>query len=209
MAGFDGEKQRPLSLPAIPPLMTSWIRGTVFVAACAASATRAQAQHRGRQGQTGLVHADSASMWVDAPKGWLLDAQAGRAQGAPAVFYRKGESWEQGTAVMYVNPSARSPRELADIIRADEAEFRGHAADMQIDAIPAVHLASGDTVAMRTFFSATSQNYDAVAYVTSDRAVWFVVLTARTREAFDAALPALRALVASCAPGPTVRLQRP
>lgn len=110
---------------------------------------------------------------------------------------------------MYVNPSARPPRELAAIIHDDETEFRGHAADMQIRPLPAIRLPSGDTAAVRTYFSGVRHNYDAVAYVTSDRAVWFLVLTARSRAAFDAAMPAFRALVASSAPGPTVHVQRP
>lgn len=182
----------------------------IAVAATTASAQRAQRaqpSQRGPRGQSGLVYADSGSIWVDAPAGWVLDPDAGREQGAPVVFYRKTESWQNGTSVMYVNTMHARERGLAGVVAADEADFRGRAADMQVARRAAIAIPGGRSATVRTYFSPSLHNYDAVAYIADGPRVWLLVLTARSRPDFDRAWASFRALVRSYAPGPKVRVQ--
>lgn len=49
----------------------------------------------------GIVYGPKAAFRIQAPKGWVLDNQAGCAQGFPCVLYPKGSSWADGDVVIY------------------------------------------------------------------------------------------------------------
>jgi hypothetical protein len=158
-----------------------------------------------------LFYADSSSAWLKAPDGWVLDCEAGKHQGAIVVAYRRGESWQNGKAVMYLNAAANHDGvrlTVDDAMREDSVSWTGNSDDVIIRAAPALRTKAGDAIQVRRFQSEKYKSYEAVAYVPCTSGVWLVVLTARSPADFDAAYPDFAKLVASYEPGPAVAQEK-
>jgi len=56
----------------------------------------------------GIVYGQDHVFSLKAPKGWMLDNESGASQGAHAVFYQKGGSWEKSAVVAYANARPRN-----------------------------------------------------------------------------------------------------
>ena len=150
-------------------------------------------------GATGLVYGDGFSYQVTAPAGWVLDTEAGVADGLSAVFYPAGRTWTNAEAVMYVHSMERpAGATLEQVIAGEAASFMhasgGHPA---VRAVGAVALESGIHAPVRLFSGDRYGNHEAIAYVETPTVIGLVVLSAHQQPAFDAALPAFRALVRS------------
>jgi len=117
-----------------------------------------------------------------------------------AVFYRRGESWQKGAAVMYVNtvlPSGTDTANVEVVAHDDSVHFAHDMADLTVVAAPPLRTSDGRTVIIRRFASTKHGSYEAVAYVMERRVTPIIVLTARSKRAFDAALNAFARLVES------------
>ena len=177
----------------------------VVLSCAAVRAAHAQQRVVGPEGQSGLVYADSTSFWVDAPRGWVLDAESGRGDGAIAVLYRQGESWRAGEAVMYANaftPKSGFSAVIPAVVRSDSARWAGQVPDLVYTVRDSVRTMGGAFAHMRTFRSTATQHFDTVAYLQADGRVWVLVLTARSLAAHEAASADFVSLVKSYAPGP-------
>ncbi len=151
-------------------------------------------------GGAGIVYGSHHAFTVEAPPGWVLDNQAGQPNGLVAVFYRTGESWEHGTAVMYVNTSSPDSGQDADPLRViadDSAHFVSEAPGISIRTAPSLHTSDGRIAYVRYFAGLPNGRFEAVAYVAEKTLTPMIVLTSRTRAAFEAALPAFAQLVGS------------
>ena len=187
------------------PLLLSLVSLLVLVAA--PPAARGQAPPAAAPEQSGLVYSGSSSIWVHAPPGWILDPDAGQAQGVLATLYRRGESWEHGEAVMYVSvyePDSGETRTVTAVIASETADWRGKAPDMVVSVADSVRADSGGVAAVRRFDSRKKGIYDVVAYLQDGRSVWGLVMTARTKSAEDGAYDSFVRFVRSYLPGSRV-----
>jgi hypothetical protein len=167
----------------------------------------AQAQ-RACKGPSALVHSDTVSFLLDAPKGWILDCEAGRSDGPLTVLYRVGESWRDGHAVMYASMLHLAPGGDPDMSKRIEAEMRqwkSRVTDAVVARGQSIRTRSGLVVPVRRFTSKANGLHEAVAYVPRGPDMPVLAMTARSAVAFENALPAFEALVRSYAVGPTVR----
>ena len=172
--------------------LLSWLAAALTLAANASVAQTT--------GGAGIIYGAHHAFTVEAPPGWVLDNQAGQSSGLVAVFYRTGESWEHGTAVMYVNTSSPDSGEAADPLRViadDSAHFVSEAPAISIRSAPSLRTSDGRVAYVRYFAGGPSGRYEAVAYVAEKTLTPMIVLTARTQAAFEAALPAFAQLVRS------------
>lgn len=170
------------------------------------SPTPAQAQ-RPCKGASSLVYRDSVSFLLDAPRGWILDCEAGRSDGPLTVLYRVGESWRDGQAVMYANLSSLDPGADSAIARRIDAEVRDwtqRVGDAVVTREPSIRTRGGIVAPVRRFVSTAHGLHEIVAYVPRGREMPLLAMTARSSRAFDDALPAFRAMVRSYAVGPRV-----
>ena len=149
---------------------------------------------------TGIIYGPHHAFIVSAPPGWILDNEAGKRMGLDAVFYPHGQTWRDAPAVMYVNPAAPPPAASADagrVMRDDSARFAAESPHLRIIRAPPLRT-SGKRVAYVRYYSGDIRgNFEAVAYIAESTVTPIIVLTARTRPAFDQALPAFRQLVQS------------
>lgn len=169
------------------------------------ASSRAQ---RGCKGASSLVYRDSVSFLLNAPNGWTLDCEAGRSDGPLTVLYRVGESWRDGHAVMYANVLSLEPgadSAIAKRIDAEARDWKQRTGDAVVTREPNIRTEAGITASVRRFVSKAHGLREIVAYIPRGREMPILAMTARSRRAFDAALPAFRALVRSYAVGPSVR----
>ena len=163
---------------------------------------------RACRGASTLVYADSVSFFLDAPPGWILDCEAGRAQGPLTVLFRTGESWQTGPAVMYASvttDTAKRPRAFAQRVKDEAADWRQGVPDATVTERPSIKLKDGTVVLVQQFYSKADQLFEIVAYFPRGRIMPMLTLTGRTQQAFDQALPAFTQLVRSYAVGPVVK----
>ena|SRR5215510_215732 len=162
------------------------------------------------KGPSALVYSDTVSFMLVAPRGWTLDCEAGRNDGAITVLYRVGESWRNGQAVMYASVLGLAPGADTAIKKRIEDEVRdwkGRATDAVVTEGVPLRTAAGLVVPVRRFVSKAHNLREIVAYFPRGRDMPIFVMTARSARAFEAALPAFATLVRSYAVGPTI--QRP
>ncbi|MDB4951941.1 MAG: hypothetical protein JWM27_4590 [Gemmatimonadetes bacterium] len=158
-------------------------------------------------GHVGLMFGNGFAFWLTAPTGWVLDADAGRANGVYGTFYRLGESWREGTAVMYANSMSRAADGIHNADEAAAHEVAGMRAEVpqaRMEAAPALPTGAGGTAVVRHFRGMPGGSVEAVAYVDAPEVVAVIALTARSEEAFAAALPDFARLVASYRPAGNV-----
>lgn len=163
---------------------------------------------RACKGAHSIVYRDSVSFILDAPKGWVLDCEAGRGDGPLTVLYRVGESWGNGQAVMYANLLSLELGADSAIARRIDAEVRDwkeRTGDAVVTREPDIRTGGGIVVPVRRFVSRAHGLHEIVAYIPRGPDMPILAMTARSRQAFDKALPAFRALVRSYAVGPTMR----
>ena len=63
----------------------------------------------------GLVYGTNAPL-RHGPAGWVLDNEAGLGKACTPYSGREGESWKNGTAVMYANTSEKADRSMEEWI---------------------------------------------------------------------------------------------
>jgi hypothetical protein len=181
------------------------------VVAFSLAATRVEGQAVRQAGapQSALLYRDSTSFWVDPPHGWVIDAsELAREQGPLALFYREGESWRSGNAVMYANVirlAGSGPDALATTIREEVARWSAAAGDAVVTSLPDIRSKTGDVASVRKFVSRSRRAHEAVAYIHHAAVVSLLVLSARSEAAFAAAYPDFERLVKSYGPGPAVK----
>ncbi len=162
------------------------------------SSTRSAVRYHGR-----------TSFFVTPPNGWVLDdSDAARAQGPMALFYRRGESWRSGDAVMYANlltPLGTAPSALATTIDAEVARWSASAGDAVVTPLIDIRTETGDVAKVRKFVSRARRTHELVAYIRNGSTVPILVVVARSEEALVDAYPDFVRLVKSYAPGPLVR----
>ena len=155
----------------------------------------------------GLVHGHGAAFWIDAPAGWTLDRDAGRADDLVAVLYRTGETWQTSEPVMFINVSAIDEGDslgVARVIAADVARWKKQAPDVKVTRADTVRTANGQRLTVRMFKSAKAKHQEAAAYVLAGDRVWILVLAAKSKDAFTSTYPDFLSLVRSYRPGPDV-----
>lgn len=147
---------------------------------------------------SGLVYGESYAFLVSAPRGWVLDNQTGASNGLQAVFYPEGSSWQNASAIMYVNVAQRKAKdELDSFITADLEKFRKGSQDLQATPGVAIETADKKLAQVRHLSGDEWGNSEAVAYVQENTVFVMIVLSGRTLPSYQAALPAFTELVKS------------
>jgi hypothetical protein len=145
---------------------------------------------------TGIIYGENFVFSLTAPDGWVLDNKSGARQGLQAVFYRKGESWNNATTVMYANAASLendAHKNLDQLIKYDMDSFKKQYSDLNITDGDAIFLKTGGTANIKYL----SGNFEAIAYVDAVKNEIMIVMSSRTKEAFDSSKSAFEILVKS------------
>ena len=151
-------------------------------------------------GQVGIIYGPGHAYSVTAPEGWILDNQIGLRLGLPAVFYHSSKTWGTAQARMYVNTSAPDSGKTADPLaraQADSIMFVHDNPGIRITVADTIRISDKTYAIVRHFAGDRYGNFEAIAYIAEKTIIPQIVLTCRTKEAFDEALPAFKQLVRS------------
>jgi hypothetical protein len=137
---------------------------------------------------------------LTAPRGWIADDKAAKAQGVPVVFYPKGSSWSKSSAVIYTRPINRDDQiKIAqDVVNNTVQDFHrngspGYKATFKQN----LSLGNGRVAKIYFFEGDRYGNLEAAAYLEEAQTINFIVFNARNQEAFKANLSAFMAIVKS------------
>lgn len=155
---------------------------------------------RMQSGRTGLMYHDNLAFELTAPNGWVIDNAAGKAQGLQAVFYRKGESWDDFTVGMYIRMKGPDKDGLVDhrsVMRSDSLYFVGVDPPLIITSSEPIVTAGGLESAVRCFDGGPYDQHEFVAYIPDPRLTVMVVAISDSRERLEKARSAFEDLVKS------------
>lgn len=161
---------------------------------------------QGPKGESGIVYGYGAGLCIAAPKGWVLDNQAGKTNGLDAVLYAKDSSWDKAKTVMYVKFDEKKGRSFKTYIADDKAQFKKHD-DRKITALPNLTTHDKKTATVIRFDSNSGRQHDLVAYLDLPKAFAMVVLTSwdsagatANRKPFEALVKSAFAMDVTVAP---------
>jgi hypothetical protein len=159
---------------------------------------------------TALVTGKGYRFLLDAPKGWVLDNQGGASRGLTTVFYPSGQSFKDAPAILYANVAPRTAGErLGDFVDREIARARQRSPGLQVESHKDIQTKDGHAAVIRAVAGDVHGNREALAFVEEKEAFVILVLSARTKESFEASLPAFTALVRSYSTvGADVRIVR-
>ncbi|MDR3404461.1 MAG: hypothetical protein P4L99_18315 [Chthoniobacter sp.] len=148
----------------------------------------------------GIVYGENYAFSLKAPKGWMLDNETAVGQGFDAVFYPKGSTWEKSVVVAYARAQTRT-KEVAtadDAAKEAIADFRAKGmAKYDGKRVKTIKTKAGKEGVIYHFSGDKWGNYEAMVYFVEEKTINLMVLNARNRKAFEAALPAFDQLAES------------
>jgi hypothetical protein len=150
--------------------------------------------------KSGIIYGNNHAFGLTAPKGWVLDNQSGVKQGLYAVFYKKGESWEKATTVMYANTASledRAHRTLEELIKYDLNSFKKEYPDIQITDEKDIAINSNLIAKVKYLSGKSYGNFEAMAYIDAGKTGVMLILSSRSKDGFQNSLSAFEALVKS------------
>jgi len=146
---------------------------------------------------TGILYGKDHAFTLTAPSGWVLDNTSGVSQGLYAVFYARGGSWQHSPAVMYGKGTSKdieAKETIEQFIHNDSVQFVENQPGVKISSSSPIQTRLGRTAIVRTF---SYSQEEIVAYIDEPTIVTTIVLTARTKDDYNAAFPFFKELVAS------------
>ena len=146
----------------------------------------------------GIIYGKDHAYMLSAPKGWVLDNQAGKEQGLVAVFYPKDGSWAESPSVMYTRVQPKSGKTFAEAIKTD-IDYMKKSSPMIVatEQEPIVYGKEKKRAEVRYLSADKNSNCEAVAYMEEKNCIVLVILTARNEEDFKGCFPAFKELVES------------
>ena len=147
--------------------------------------------------ETGVFYLKDTAISLTAPKGWVLDEEAGRPR-FQGVFYPVGSTWATSETVMYVNTLARSIEpNLEAFIAEDVAQERAESPSLQVRAGEPIRLSDGKSARVNLLTGDKWGNIESVAYIDTPSDYVAIVLTSKTEAAYKSAQAAFIELVKS------------
>ena len=184
--------------------MKTWVYfGCLCFYACfAPSSVTAQSKPSLQNSQSGIIYGPNFAYTISAPKGWIMDESAGKHQGLSVVFYRKGESWKRGKAVMYVNVTNRKGGySVNKAISFDIADHKKAYPKSKVTRAETIRTADHRKSATYLFDNPADKTAakEQVAYVETPTVVLLIALTSESEKNFRNAVADHTALVKSVA----------
>lgn len=145
----------------------------------------------------GIIYGKDHAYCLSAPKGWVLDNQAGVSQGIHAVFYPEGGSWSDSKAVMYSRINDKTDKTLQDVIDADLKHMSQDAPNYKIVDKDPVTCTQGTKAHIKYLSGDKFNTFEAVGYIEEPKKVVTIVLSSRDEANFKSSIDAFYELVKS------------
>jgi len=146
------------------------------------------------------VQGNGYAFEIKAPRSWVLDNDAAKAQGLNLVLYPTGNNWQESSAVIYVRV-----RSIGSTIQNIPDQVNDTLRNLRESGSPNVKakyvrtLTTQDASKAEIYYYTGDQfgNFEATAYIQAKGSIHFFTLSARDEEAFKQAISAFDSVVAS------------
>jgi hypothetical protein len=154
---------------------------------------------RAQTGAGGFVLGKSMAYFLEAPKGWVMDAAEGRKYGANAVFHPADKLWPDSKVMIYTISDSKSKtmNGVADKVRNTVKMFKDEGSPLKVVKKAPIKSVEGRTAQVYYYTGDKRGNVEAGAYYDEKDCVNFFVLTARDQATFDRSIPLFDSIVRS------------
>jgi len=153
-------------------------------------------QQDGIPGGGGIVYADSAGVYVRAPKGWVFDNKSGVSSDLYAVMYPVGSTWAGAKRIMYVRVGPLVPGQtLEQYINYDVTGYTKDNPDVKTVTAESLQVGNLGYAEVRYFAGDQWGNHEAVAYYQNGSYVITYVLSCRDKDSFNKSVAAFQEVV--------------
>lgn len=133
----------------------------------------------------GVVYGPKGAFNIDAPKGWVLDPNAGAAQDQPCVLYLKDATWETSDPVMYARIASTDTEDAEAFAKRAIKHMKTERAGMKPKRIGRGKTAGGLTYFINEYPATKGYGRsERVAYVQLPKAVAYIVFSADEQAAY-------------------------
>jgi hypothetical protein len=149
----------------------------------------------------GILFGEGHAFSVQAPPGWVLDNESGVKHGLHAVFYHVGQTWKDARVIAYARGGTKSDEmpDIPSLVQFNVDRFQKNGSpNYKAEFTKTIETSDGKRKVQIYFFEGDAWgNYEAAGYIEEKKTINFVVLSCKSKELFEAALPSFESLVAS------------
>lgn len=152
---------------------------------------------RGQSEQSVLMYRDGAGFFIDVPKDWVIDREAGRRAGTCCVYYPKGSTFHNAETIMYPNIATKGPgqKTVNDFMQSDHETFLKHDPGLRYEEAADIPLQNKRIAKIRLFRGVNHGGSEAVAYIDEEKIIALFVMSSKSEEAFNKSIPLFRSAV--------------
>ena len=143
----------------------------------------AQTNQKG-QFPAGIVYGPKGAYKIDAPKNWILDNKSGLSMGLPCVLYIYGYTWQNSPVIMYAKIASTNYENINTFIDFAIKEFKKEDLDFYHKELKTGKIDSNKYIIM-DYQGGPYNSYERVFYIQMEKAVGYVVFSARNEEDFN------------------------
>jgi hypothetical protein len=158
-------------------------------------------------GAGGWVYTKHFAYFLEAPKGWVMDAGDAAKENVGAVFHLVNAHWPESRVIVYTICEEKSKvvHTVADRMRADVALFKKDGSTVQVTKKPPIKSDMEGKLAEVYHFSGDKRGQlEARAYFDDKNYINYFVLTAHDKATFEKSLPEFDFIVRSYRPASKV-----
>lgn len=144
-----------------------------------------------------LMYRDGSGFFIDVPKGWVIDQEAGKRGGTCCVYYPQGSTFNDADTIMYPNIATKreGQRTLDEFMKSDLSRFLEHEPAMKYENAQDILLQNKRIAKIRLFHGVNRGSSEAVAYIDEEKIVALFVMSSRSERAFNESMPLFRSAV--------------
>ena len=131
----------------------------------------------------GLVYGPKGAYKIDAPKKWILDNTSGGSMGLSCVLYIDGYTWQNSPVVMYAKIASTSFEDIDKFIEFAIKEYKKEDVNFFHKELKKGKIYDKKYIIM-DYHGGLYNNYERVFYIQMEKAVGYVVFSARNEEDF-------------------------
>jgi len=131
----------------------------------------------------GIIYGKKGAYKVDAPKGWILDNKSGKDMGLPCVLYLDGFNWQNSPVVMYSKIASPNYDKIDLFINYAIKEFQKEDPNFDHKELKNGQIDDKKYIIMN-YQGGIYNSYERVFYIQMEKAVGYVVFSARNQTDF-------------------------
>jgi len=133
---------------------------------------------------SGIIYGKKGAYKIDAPKGWILDNKSGKEMELPCVLYLNGYNWQNSPVIMYSKMASPNYEKIELFIDFAIKEFQKEDSKFEYKELKNGQVADKKYIIM-DYQGGTYNSFERVFYIQMEKAIGYVVFSARNKADFE------------------------